>query len=56
MMVILSMRQNAYWEVSFEKSSTTTFAEVIFDRMSSKARLRRVVILSCAQNGEKSGR
>ena len=55
-MMILSTKMGTYWEVNFEKSSTTTFVEVIFDRMFSKARLRRGLISSCAQNGEKIGR
>jgi len=55
MMMMLSARGGTHREVSFEKSSATTFVEVIFDRMSSKARSQRGLISSYVWNGEQSG-
>ena len=49
-----SIRTNTYRAAKHEKSSTTTFAEDIFDRMSLNAMLRRGFISSWGQSGEEN--
>lgn len=46
MMTTISIKMNTHREVKLEKSSTTTFVEETFDRMSSNARSRSGLISS----------
>ena len=54
MISTVSIRINTYRAAKHEKSSTTTFVEDIFDRMSLNAMLRRGCISSCRWSGEEN--
>ena len=46
MMAMISLKVGTHREAKLEKSSTATFSEVTFDRISSNARSRRALISS----------